>query len=169
MAKTKSFTEELLFGFESEKNKKESNNVVEKNINSTSEKDSTSTSYEIENEKATKEPSRILEKENKKEEQMSVQKKEKVEQASIEYSSDDQTNTSIKKMLEDFVKTENTIQKKIYLTRKLDELSKTAALYADINTSQFIRNAIIEYLNILSNEYPDLKKIIEINLSKDEK
>ena len=72
-------------------------------------------------------------------------------------------------MLEDFVKTENTIQKKIYLTRKLDELSKTAALYADINTSQFIRNAIIEYLNILSNEYPDLKKIIEINLSKDEK
>ena len=100
---------------------------------------------------------------------MSVQKKEKVEQASIEYSSDDQTNTSIKKMLEDFVKTENTIQKKIYLTRKLDELSKTAALYADINTSQFIRNAIIEYLNILSNEYPDLKKIIEINLSKDEK
>ena len=31
MAKTKSFTEELLFGFESEKNKKESNNVVEKN------------------------------------------------------------------------------------------------------------------------------------------
>lgn len=30
MAKTKSFTEELLFGFESEKKKKESNNVVEK-------------------------------------------------------------------------------------------------------------------------------------------
>lgn len=91
------------------------------------------------------------------------------EEEKQELSSDDQTNTSIKKMLEDFVKTENTIQKKIYLTRKLDELSKTAALYADINTSQFIRDAIIEYLNLLSNEYPDLKKIIEINLSKEEK
>ena len=97
---------------------------------------------------------------------MSLPQKEEEKQ---ELSSDDQTNTSIKKMLEDFVKTENTIQKKIYLTRKLDELSKTAALYADINTSQFIRDAIIEYLNILSNEYPDLKKIIEINLSKEEK
>lgn len=144
MAKTKSFTEELLFGFESEKKKKESNNVVEKKIKPISENDSDSLSDKTENENATEESNINLEKEI-------------------------QTNTSIKKMLEDFVKTENTIQKKIYLTRKLDELSKTAALYADINTSQFIRDAIIEYLNILSNEYPDLKKIIEINLSKEEK
>ncbi len=166
MAKTKSFTEELLFGFESEKKKKESNNVVEKKIKPISENDSDSLSNKTENENATEESNINLEKEIKKEEKMSFPQKEEEEQ---ELSSDDQTNTSIKKMLEDFVKTENTIQKKIYLTRKLDELSKTAALYADINTSQFIRDAIIEYLNILSNEYPDLKKIIEINLSKEEK
>jgi len=166
MAKTKSFTEELLFGFESEKKKKESNNVVEKKIKPISENDSDSLSDKTENENATEESNINLEKEIKKEEKMSLPQKEEEKQ---ELSSDDQTNTSIKKMLEDFVKTENTIQKKIYLTRKLDELSKTAALYADINTSQFIRDAIIEYLNILSNEYPDLKKIIEINLSKEEK
>lgn len=166
MAKTKSFTEELLFGFESEKKKKESNNVVEKKIKPISENDSDSLSDKTENENATEESNINLEKEIKKEEKMSLPQKEEEKQ---ELSSDDQTNTSIKKMLEDFVKTENTIQKKIYLTRKLDELSKTAALYADINTSQFIRDAIIEYLNLLSNEYPDLKKIIEINLSKEEK
>lgn len=166
MAKTKSFTEELLFGFESEKKKKESNNVVEKKIKPISENDSDSLSDKTENENAAEESNINLEKEIKKEEKMSLPQKEEEKQ---ELSSDDQTNTSIKKMLEDFVKTENTIQKKIYLTRKLDELSKTAALYADINTSQFIRDAIIEYLNILSNEYPDLKKIIEINLSKEEK
>lgn len=166
MAKTKSFTEELLFGFESEKKKKESNNVVEKKIKPISENDSDSLSDKTENENATEESNINLEKEIKKEEKISLPQKEEEKQ---ELSSDDQTNTSIKKMLEDFVKTENTIQKKIYLTRKLDELSKTAALYADINTSQFIRDAIIEYLNILSNEYPDLKKIIEINLSKEEK
>ena len=166
MAKTKSFTEELLFGFESEKKKKESNNVVEKKIKPISENDSDSLSDKTENENATEESNINLEKEIKKEEKMSLPQKEEEKQ---ELLSDDQTNTSIKKMLEDFVKTENTIQKKIYLTRKLDELSKTAALYADINTSQFIRDAIIEYLNILSNEYPDLKKIIEINLSKEEK
>lgn len=166
MAKTKSFTEELLFGFESEKKKKESNNVVEKKIKPISENDSDSLSNKTENENAAEESNINLEKEIKKEEKMSLPQKEEEKQ---ELSSDDQTNTSIKKMLEDFVKTENTIQKKIYLTRKLDELSKTAALYADINTSQFIRDAIIEYLNILSNEYPDLKKIIEINLSKEEK
>lgn len=166
MAKTKSFTEELLFGFESEKKKKESNNVVEKKIKPISENDSDSLSDKTENENAAEESNINLEKEIKKEEKMSLPQKEEEKQ---ELSSDDQTNTSIKKMLEDFVKTENTIQKKIYLTRKLDELSKTAALYADINTSQFVRDAIIEYLNILSNEYPDLKKIIEINLSKEEK
>lgn len=166
MAKTKSFTEELLFGFESEKKKKESNNVVEKKIKPISENDSDSLSDKTENENAAEESNINLEKEIKKEGKMSLPQKEEEKQ---ELSSDDQTNTSIKKMLEDFVKTENTIQKKIYLTRKLDELSKTAALYADINTSQFIRDAIIEYLNILSNEYPDLKKIIEINLSKEEK
>lgn len=166
MAKTKSFTEELLFGFESEKKKKESNNVVEKKIKPISENNSDSLSDKTENENATEESNINLKKEIKKEEKMSLSQEEEEKQ---ELSSDDQTNTSIKKMLEDFVKTENTIQKKIYLTRKLDELSKTAALYADINTSQFIRDAIIEYLNLLSNEYPDLKKIIEINLSKEEK
>ena len=166
MAKTKSFTEELLFGFESEKKKKESNNVVEKKIKPISENNSDSLSDKTENENATEESNINLKKEIKKEEKMSLPQDEEENQ---ELSSDDQTNTSIKKMLEDFVKTENTIQKKIYLTRKLDELSKTAALYADINTSQFIRDAIIEYLNLLSNEYPDLKKIIEINLSKEEK
>jgi len=166
MAKTKSFTEELLFGFESEKKKKESNNVVEKKIKPISENNSDSLSDKTENENATEESNINLKKEIKKEEKMSLPQEEEEKQ---ELSSDDQTNTSIKKMLEDFVKTENTIQKKIYLTRKLDELSKTAALYADINTSQFIRDAIIEYLNLLSNEYPDLKKIIEINLSKEEK
>ena len=155
-----------MFGFESEKKKKESNNVVEKKIKPISENDSDSLSDKTENENATEESNINLEKEIKKEEKISLPQKEEEKQ---ELSSDDQTNTSIKKMLEDFVKTENTIQKKIYLTRKLDELSKTAALYADINTSQFIRDAIIEYLNILSNEYPDLKKIIEINLSKEEK
>lgn len=166
MAKTKSFTEELLFGFESEKKKKESNNVVEKKIKPISENNSDSLSDKTENENATEESNINLKKEIKKEEKMSLPQEEEEKK---ELSSDDQTNTSIKKMLEDFVKTENTIQKKIYLTRKLDELSKTAALYADINTSQFIRDAIIEYLNLLSNEYPDLKKIIEINLSKEEK
>ena len=166
MAKTKSFTEELLFGFESEKKKKESNNVVEKKIKPISENNSDSLSDKTENENATEESNINLKKEIKKEEKMSLPQEEEEKQ---ELSSDDQTNTSIKKMLEDFVKTENTIQKKIYITRKLDELSKTAALYADINTSQFIRDAIIEYLNLLSNEYPDLKKIIEINLSKEEK
>ena len=166
MAKTKSFTEELLFGFESEKKKKESNNVVEKKIKPISENNSDSLSDKTENENATEESNINLKKEIIKEEKMSLPQEEEEKQ---ELSSDDQTNTSIKKMLEDFVKTENTIQKKIYLTRKLDELSKTAALYADINTSQFIRDAIIEYLNLLSNEYPDLKKIIEINLSKEEK
>ena len=155
-----------MFGFESEKKKKESNNVVEKKIKPISENDSDSLSDKTENENATEESNINLEKEIKKEEKMSLPQKEEEKQ---ELSSDDQTNTSIKKMLEDFVKTENTIQKKIYLTIKLDELSKTAALYADINTSQFIRDAIIEYLNLLSNEYPDLKKIIEINLSKEEK
>ena len=166
MAKTKSFTEELLFGFESEKKKKESNNVVEKKIKPISENDSDSLSDKTENENATEESNINLEKEIKKEEKMSLPQKEEEKQ---ELSSDDQTNTSIKKMLEDFVKTENTIQKKIYIIRKLDDFSKNEELYGDINTSQFIRDAIIEYLNLLSNEYPDLKKIIEINLSKEEK
>lgn len=162
MAKSKSFSEDLMFGFEMEKEKKIGKTVTEKELIPKMQNNLTSASPENTGEEV--EQNSISKKENRENE---IQVEE--EQQPLKQTLDEKTIISIKDELENFVQKESPHQKKIYITKKLDELSKTSALYVGISMSKFMRNAIIEYLDILSQEHPDLEKIIKLSLSKDEK
>ena len=63
--------------------------------------------------------------------------------------------------------TDSKLQKKLYMTKKQDEIIKNVSIYLGITTSKFIRDAIMTYLDdYVLKENPDIKKLIEINLQR---
>lgn len=176
MARNKSFSDDLMFGIDFS-NIKESNHddneSVKKGNNNIDENKAKDITEQIEDSERLDETDKVNEtiEEPIEEQHRKVYSKRKVKVPQIvEMSGLNISEVKTNTLSDIYMRSELTdskLQKKLYMTKKQDEIIKNVSIYLGITTSKFIRDAIMTYLDdYVLKENPDIKKLIEINLQR---